>query len=96
MAKKETEQTMQWPKKKQDRQCNGQKRTYNAMAKKGHTMQWLKKDTKRQTMFDKTLHIKLKIEQYPVRTPQKTGVELGCSRRVSSACPTRGTVVLVL
>ena len=36
MAKKETEQTMQWPKKKQDRQCNGQKRTYNAMAKKGH------------------------------------------------------------
>ena len=33
------------------------------MAKKGHTMQWLKKETKRQTMFDKTLHIKLKIEQ---------------------------------
>ena len=25
-------------KSKQDRQCNGQKRTYNAMAKKGQTM----------------------------------------------------------
>jgi hypothetical protein len=31
-------------KSKQDRQCNGQKRTYNAMAKKGQTMQWPKKD----------------------------------------------------
>jgi hypothetical protein len=31
-------------KSKQDRQCNGQKRTDNAMAKKGHTMQWPKKD----------------------------------------------------
>ena len=33
---------MQWPEK--DIQCNGQKRTDNAMAKKGHTMQWPKKD----------------------------------------------------
>jgi hypothetical protein len=30
-------------KSKQDRQCNGQKRTYNAMAKKGQTMQWPKR-----------------------------------------------------
>ena len=94
---------MQWPEK--DIQCNGQKRTDNECnGQKGQTMQWpkrtdnamAKKDTKRQTMVDQILHIKLKIEQYPVRTPQKTGVELGCSRRVCCACPTSGTVVLVL
>ena len=48
-------------KSKQDRQSNGQKRTCNAMARKGHTMQWPKKD--RQCNGQKGLTM-----QWPKRT----------------------------